>query len=39
MDFSSWLAFVAVALLVTFSPGPAVVMVISNAAATARGVP
>ncbi|MEJ2800689.1 LysE family translocator [Comamonadaceae bacterium PP-2] len=37
MDFSSWLAFVAVALLVTFSPGPAVVMVISNAVSHGPG--
>ncbi len=30
MDLSSWLGFVSVALFVTFTPGPAVLMAISN---------
>lgn len=31
MDFSSWLIFLAAALATTFSPGPAVLLVVSNA--------
>lgn len=33
MQFSNWLVFCGVALLVTFTPGPAVLMAISNAVA------
>ena len=33
MHLSNWLLFCSVALLVTFSPGPAVLLAISNAIA------
>ncbi|QPF72386.1 LysE family translocator [Roseateles sp. DAIF2] len=37
MDFASWLAFVGVALVVAFSPGPAVLLAISNSLAHGAG--
>lgn len=37
MDFASWFGFVCVALLVTFSPGPAVLLAISNSLAVGAG--